>query len=80
MAKILKISLDSTDISQLLDGLHARARTWRQTAEFLDTGYTADDSFVCEDCTASEEAVQIANHYEKIIDQIRDQIASQTSS
>lgn len=77
MAKMFKITLDSMDINQLLDGLHARARAWRQTAEFLDIGYIADDSFICEECSTSQEAALIANHYEKIINQIGYQVAKQ---
>jgi len=77
MAKTFKITLDSLDMSQLLDGLRARAKAWRKTAEFLDTGYIADDSFICEECCDSEEAMLIANHYEKIISQIGYQVAEQ---
>jgi len=77
MAKTLKITLDSLDMSQLLDGLRARAKAWRKTAEFLDTGYIADDSFICEECNESREAALIASHYEKIISQIGHQVAEQ---
>jgi hypothetical protein len=79
MAKKFNITLDSADISQLLDGLRARAKAWRQTAEFLNTGYVADESFVSEECNASEEATLIASHYAKIISQIGLQVAKQAS-
>jgi hypothetical protein len=60
------IALDSLDVGQLLDGLRAREESWRKTAEYLETGYSAEDSFICEKCHDLHEAEKIAQHYGKI--------------
>jgi len=77
MGKQIRITLDSLDVGQLLDGLRLRAASWRKTAEYLGSGYIADDAFICEDCSNSDEAVHIAQHYEKIVATIERQIAEQ---
>jgi hypothetical protein len=47
MGNKFTIVLDSIDLGQLLDGLTTRAEAWRKTAEFVESGYSADDSFIC---------------------------------
>jgi hypothetical protein len=71
------ILLSGQDLGQLLDGLRARAEAWAQTGEYLETGYTADDSFVCEECSDPTEAKSIAAHYQRIITQIEQQVRKQ---
>ena len=77
MGKQIRITLESLDVGQLLDGLRSRAESWRKTAEFLESGYAADDAFVCEECSDSDEAIHIAQHYEKIVGSIERQVAEQ---
>ena len=77
MGEILTIHLDSDDIGQLLDGLRCRAETWRGTAEYMETGYSARDDFVVEECSDAEEAQAIAVHCDRIISSIEAQVAVQ---
>lgn len=77
MGKSFHIQLESNDLGQLLDGLRVRADAWRKTAEYLEGGHVADDSFACEECSDPQEARSIALHYEGIIDQIEQQVQKQ---
>jgi len=77
MGKSFQIDLDSNDLGQLLDGLRVRADAWRKTAEYLEQGHVAGDSFVCEECSDSQEAKSITLHYEKIISRIEQQVQKQ---
>lgn len=69
--------LSRQDLGQLLDGLRTRAEAWTKTAEYLETGYTSDDSFVCEECNNPDEAKSIAAHYQRIITNIEQQVQKQ---
>jgi hypothetical protein len=77
MGKTLTIRLDSEDLGQLLDGLRCRAEAWHGTAEYMETGYSARDDFVVEECSDAEEARAIAAHYDRIISSIEAQVAAQ---
>ncbi len=77
MGKQMRISLDSLDVGQLLDGLRGRADSWQKTAEFLESGYVADDSFICEECSDANEATQIAEHYRSLVLSIEQQVDEQ---
>ena len=77
MGKRFTITLASLDLGQLLDGLRSRAEAWRKTAEFMESGYTNDDTFVVEECTDSAEAERIAEHFETIVDSIERQVKKQ---
>jgi hypothetical protein len=77
MGKTLTIRLDSEDLGQLLDGLRCRAEAWHGTAEYMETGYSARDDFVVEECSDAEEARAIAAHYDRIISSIEEQVAVQ---
>jgi hypothetical protein len=77
MGKQFSIVLNSLDLGQLLDGLQQRADSWRKTAEYLESGQTTTDAFICEECSDADEAIQIAEHYEKIITSIEKQITEQ---
>ena len=77
MGKQLQIRLDRHDLGQLLDGLRIRAEAWQKTAEYLESGHVADDSFICEECRDANEASSIARHYSKIIAQIEHQVDEQ---
>ena len=77
MGKEIRITLDSLDMGQLLDGLRLRAEAWRKTAHLLKSGYVGDDAFISEECSDVNEAVHITQHYEKIIMSIERQVVEQ---
>jgi hypothetical protein len=77
MNRSFQISLERNDLGQLLNGLRCRVEAWTKTAEYLVTGYAADDSFVCEECNDPNEAKSIARHYKQIICRIERQVKMQ---
>ena len=79
MGKEFQIKIDSLDLGQVLDGLRARQQSWKNTAIFLRDDYFPDDSFLCEQCSDPDEAERIANHYERLIRSIEQQIDQQGS-
>ena len=79
MGKQIKITLDSFDLGQALDGLRCRQQSWANTAAHLRDGYFRDEPFVCEECSDPAEAQKIADHYQRIILEIESQVAEQRS-
>jgi hypothetical protein len=77
MDKTYTIRLQENDLGQALDGLCARAEAWHKTAEYLETGVAPDKFFVCEECGDADEAREIAEHYDRIINTIRQQREAQ---
>lgn len=77
MGKEFRIKIDSVDLGQILDGLQARQQSWKNTAIFLRDDYFPDEAFMCEQCSDPDEAERIANHYERIIRSIKQQIDQQ---
>ncbi len=77
MGKEFQIKIDDLDLGQLLDGLRSRYESWTNTAIFLRDDYFPDDAFVCEECSDPDEAERIADHYERIIRSIEQQIDQQ---
>jgi len=77
MGKTFRITIDSFDLGQILDGLRVRAESWHNTAKYLESGESPEDFFVCEECRDAEEATQIADHYDKIISAIQRQVEQQ---
>lgn len=73
----IQITLNQHDLGQLLYGLRIRAEAWSKTADYLESGFNADDAFICEECSDSHEARRIAQHFEKIITNIESQVAKQ---
>ncbi len=73
----IQITLNQHDLGQLLDGLRIRAEAWSKTAEYFESGFNADDAFICEECSDPHEARRIAQHYGKIITNIESQVAKQ---
>lgn len=71
------IRLNGFDLGQLIDGLEVRARAWRDTARYLETGELPSSDFIMEDCTDAHEARKLANHYERIIAQVLEQQSQQ---
>ncbi|HNR56704.1 MAG TPA: hypothetical protein PKJ19_16170 [Flavobacteriales bacterium] len=70
------IRLNGLDLGQLINGLESRADAWRLTATYLETG-TAPDRFVIEECHDAEEARRIAEHYQRILNDLIRQQAEQ---
>ena len=77
MNKNLHIVLNQHDLGQLLDGLRIRAEAWGKTADYLESGFNADDYFIIEECSDPHEARGTAQHYEKIATDIETQVAKQ---
>lgn len=71
------IRLNGFDLGQLLDGLEVRSRVWRDTATYLETGEMPSSDFVVEECTDAKEALQLAEHYERIIAAVLEQKTAQ---
>lgn len=72
-----QIALSAADLTQALEGLRIRATAWRKTAEYLRHGFSDGDLFICEECSDAHEATCIAEHYERIVANIEDQIVHQ---
>jgi len=77
MGKEFHFTLEGFDIGQILDGLRCRQESWANTAIYLRDDYFPNDSFLCEECSDSDEAQKIANHYQRIINAIEQQIEEQ---
>lgn len=76
-SKEFRLTLNADDVGQLLDGLRLRAEAWTKTTDYLESGFNPDDTFICEECSDPREARQIAQHYERIIAEIEQQIEDQ---
>jgi hypothetical protein len=76
-AKEYVIRLTAFDLGQLIDGLEVRARAWRDTATYLQTGEAPSWDFVTEECSDAEEATRLADHYDRIIHSLLEQKAEQ---
>ncbi len=77
MGKAFHLTIDGFDLGQILDGLRRRQESWANTAIYLRDDYFPDDSFACEECSDTNEAQKIADHYQKIITAIERQIEDQ---
>ena len=62
------IRLNAFDLGQLLDGLEVRARAWRDTANYHESGEASSPDFVAEECNDAAEARQLAEHYDRFIE------------
>lgn len=71
------IHLNAFDLGQLLDGLEVRAKAWRHTAKYLETGTIPNTDFVMEECDDAREAAQLAEHYDRIIRSVVKQMTDQ---
>lgn len=70
------LRLHPNDIGQILDGLRCRAESWRETAQFLESGHAPRDDFIAEECSKPIEAAGIARHYERIIRDVEKQLTA----
>ena len=74
------IRLNAFDLGQLLDGLEVRARAWRDTANYLESGKASNPDFMAEECNDAAEARKLAEHYERIIALVLEQQIQQDRS
>ena len=75
--KMITIKLSQNDLGQIIDGLEVRRKAWQDTANFLRDEYSPDDSFICEECTDEDEAQNLADWYERIINSLTQQAEKQ---
>jgi hypothetical protein len=68
------LKLPRAAVLQILDGLQYRLEIWRYTEEYIETGYV-HEPYEVEDCSSPEEAKQIGDFYEEIINDINTQLA-----
>lgn len=73
----INIALDAADVWQILDGLEVREAAWRKTQSYLEKGDTGDEFFLIEECSNSDEAGNIADTYQRIISELRNQLNAQ---
>ncbi|MBN2591036.1 MAG: hypothetical protein JXA96_14310 [Sedimentisphaerales bacterium] len=76
MEKFVTLRLPLIDVFQIIDGLTERMIIWKTTERYLEGGYSHFGD-VTEECSDSEEARFIAEHYENIIDLIKMQLDNQ---
>ena len=76
MEKFVTLRLPRNDLGQIIDGLTERMLIWKTTEEYLESGFSNRGDFV-EECSDPEEARFIAQHYEKIIGLIQNQLNRQ---
>jgi hypothetical protein len=67
MDKEVTLKLPDNMVGQILDGLRERTKVWRDTEQYMEEGYTDDESCFIEECTSAHEARSIAEYYEEII-------------
>jgi hypothetical protein len=69
------LTLPLTDIFQILDGLNKRAESWEYTARYLSGNMGTESEFrLPEECSCTNEARKIAQHFRDIGETIRTQI------
>lgn len=83
MARMIKLTLESTDVCQILDALDSRAEAYEKTTALfsgkkirLKKGQDKLDAFfIPEECRDAAEAKEIAKHFRDIIETINHQFA-----
>jgi hypothetical protein len=73
MNSMVILKLPRAAVLQILDGLQYRLEIWRYTEEYIETGYV-HEPYEVEDCSSPEEAKQIGDFYEEIINDINTQL------
>ena len=69
------LKLPRAAVLQILDGLQYRLEIWRYTEEYMETGYV-HEPYEVEDCSNPEEAKEIGDFYEEIINNIQTQLTA----
>ena len=70
---VVTLKLLRNDLGQIIDGLCVRQDSWRYTQQYLETGYVDVEQGI-EECSKPEEAQNIADYYDKIIEKIQQQL------
>ncbi len=70
------ITLNSIDLGQMLDGIEQRALSYRNTEHYHAFGEALSDDII-EEVTDAAEARQFAEHYERIMAALLEQVAEQ---
>ena len=78
MEESVTLKLSRLDVGQVMDGLQVRLEAWRGTQMYFESGFPPSPDFMIEDASDAEEAEQIADHYERILSTIREQVNAQT--
>lgn len=74
MTKTFTLTLEKSDVMQVLDALSDRAEAWEKTEAVLNGEFESEDVFVPEECDDASEAAEIAQHFRDIISIIEAQI------
>jgi 5-carboxymethyl-2-hydroxymuconate isomerase len=75
MKDMVILNLPRAAVLQILDGLQYRLEIWRYTEEYMETGYV-HEPYEVEDCSNPEEAKEIGDFYEEIINNIQTQLTA----
>ena len=70
------ITLNSLDLGQMLDGIEQRAKAYRDTEYYWETGDFLEEMTLVE-VRDGEEARRLAEHYERIIATVQAQMVQQ---
>ncbi len=74
MSRMVTLTLETVDVSQVLDALNDRAEAWEKTEASLNGELDSDDFFVPEECSDALEAAEIAQHFRDIATNIETQL------
>jgi len=75
MDDMVMLKLPRAAVLQILDGLQYRLEIWRYTEEYMETGYV-HEPYEVEDCSSPEEAKEIGDFYEEIINNVQTQLTA----
>jgi hypothetical protein len=79
VTRIFTLTLEKSDVMQVLDALTDRAEAWEKTKAVLNDEFESEDIFVPEECDDSSEAADIAQHFRDIISIIEAQLHQDNS-
>jgi hypothetical protein len=74
MPKTVTLTLETIDVSQILDALNDRAHSWEKTEAVLNGEFDSENVFVPEECDDASEAAEIAQHFRDIAANIQAQL------
>jgi len=80
MPRIVTLTLETVDVSQILDALNDRAESWEKTESALNGEFESEDFFVPEECHDASEAAEIAQHFRDIAASIEAQLNTPNKS
>ncbi len=74
MSRTFTLTLEKSDVMQVLDALTDRAEAWEKTEAVLNGEFESEDIFVPEECDDPSEAADIAQHFRDIISIVEAQL------